>query len=68
MDLNDIPQDQTKNFPTGVSEIKYYTEKEMEAFLYGLNYADDIDVSTSETFYRDGFIVVRVQVGHFSDE
>jgi hypothetical protein len=36
-DLNAIPQDKTKGFPTGVSEAEYKTEAEVRAFCDGLD-------------------------------
>ena len=67
MTLNEIPQEQTTDFPEGVNEVVYPTELEMDAFIYGLCYADDIDVECSEPFVRDGRQVVRVRVGDFGD-
>lgn len=68
MDLNDIPESKTKGFATGVSEESFDTDAEMNAFLHGLTYADDIDVEAGTPFLRDGKFVVRVKVGDFGDE
>lgn len=64
-EFDDIPKDQTGDFPDGVSEVSFKTQSEMTAFLHGLHYADDIDVENSETFERDNMFVVRVKVGDF---
>jgi hypothetical protein len=64
MDLNDIPHEK-KSFPTGVSEQVYKTMPEMDAFIEGLDFADDTDVSHGQPFERDGEFVVRVRVGDF---
>jgi hypothetical protein len=68
MSLDSIPQEQRAKFPTGVSEVEYGTEQEMSAFIDGLNYADDIDVSHGQPFQRDGKFVMRVVVGEWDDE
>jgi hypothetical protein len=68
MDLNDIPQNKIDNLPMGVSEVQYDTEAEMKAFIDGLQFADDIDVSNGDYFQRDGKFVIRVVVGDWNDE
>lgn len=68
MSLDSIPQEKTNGFPCGVSEVQYNTAAEMAAFIDGLQYADDIDVSHSEPFERNGKFVVRVVVGDWDDE
>ncbi len=72
MDLNEIPQDQTDKFPAGVSEHEFHTEKEVLAFLSGLNLADAIDVEHGEPFVRQTPLyqmhVVRVRVGNFEED
>lgn len=68
MDLDAIPQEKTDKFPTGVSEVQYDTQDEMMAFMDGLNYADDIDVSHGEYFERNGKFVMRVRVGEWDDD
>lgn len=65
MDLNQIPKIQTDNFSEGVSEVECDTLKEMQAFLKGLNYADDVDVEHGDIFIRNNKVVVRVKVGNF---
>ena len=62
-DLDRIPQDRKVNLPNGVSEVEYETEKELNAFLEGINYSQDLDVQTGTPFERDGNWVVRVMVG-----
>jgi len=68
MDLNDIPKEKTDNFPMGVTEVEYDTEAEMKAFIDGLQFADDIDVSNGDYFERNGKFVMRVVVGDWDDE
>jgi hypothetical protein len=68
MHVNDVPHEERKKFPTGVSEHEYDTEAEMTAFLDGVNLADDIDVESGEPFQRDGKFVVRVRVGEWDDD
>jgi hypothetical protein len=68
MKLDDIPQSQTDNFPTGVSEEAFVTKAELYAFKLGLHYADDIDVDSGEMFQRENEhgvteFVVRIRVG-----
>lgn len=68
MDLDKIPQHKKVNFPAGVSEHEYETRKEIDAFLEGVNLAQDTDVETGEIFQRDGNYVVRVRVGEWPEE
>lgn len=49
--------------PEGVSEVVYETEAEMNAFLRGLNYVGDIDVSHGPVISRGGRYVVKIGVG-----
>ena len=42
--------------------------EEMDAFLCGLNWADDVDVENGEPFQRNGKWVVRVAVGEWDNE
>jgi hypothetical protein len=68
-DLNDIPEDKRDDFPAGVSEEEYATEAEMTAFLNGLGYADDVDVTHGDVFMREnGKFVVRICVGEWGDD
>lgn len=68
MELNDIPKNKTKDFPTGVSEVRFDTHGEITAFLHGLSYADDVDVEAGEPFERGDKFVVRVRVGDWGDD
>lgn len=84
MNLNNIPQNKTSGFPTGVSEHVYNTEAECRAFVDGVQLAQDIDVETGTPFSRltrppvgsrgvDATTpvqqwVVRVKVGEWDDE
>jgi hypothetical protein len=63
-DLNDA---NNTNYPPGVSEVVYDTEGEIEAFIAGLNYAQDIDVEAGTPFFdmRQCKWCVRVRVGEF---
>lgn len=63
--LEEIPVNQTDDFPEGVSEVEFNTEAEMDAFKEGLHYADDIDVESSIRFPRNGKWVCRVKVGNW---
>lgn len=67
MDLSDIPQGRTACLPPGVTEVKFPTIAEMNAFLLGLHYAGGADVESGPPFVRDGGHVVRVRVGDFGD-
>ena len=62
MDLNTIPRDCVK-LPEGISERSFETKAEMDAFLDGLGYVGDIDVSWGDPFLRGDELVVRIQVG-----
>jgi hypothetical protein len=66
IDLDDIPEDQTEGFPPGVSEKSFDTVNEGKAFLEGLRYAQDLDVSHGVPFVRNDRYVVRVRVGDFA--
>ena len=79
MDLNDIPQNKTSGFPTGVSEHTYASLNECKAFVDGVNHAQDTDVETGTPFERKTSFqnkttrrrsewVVRVRVGDWGDE
>lgn len=68
IDLNDIPQDKTDNLPTGVTEQTYGTEAEINAFVDGVTFPDDIDVEVSTPFQRGDQWVVRVCVGDWNDD
>lgn len=84
MNLNNIPQNKTSGFPTGVSEHVYDTEAECKAFVDGVQLAQDIDVEAGTPFQRmkrppvgsRGVAattpveqwVVRVKVGEWDDE
>ena len=63
MSPNDIPEEQTDHFPSGVSEHVYPTARLIEAFVAGVNVADALDVQVGQIFTRNGEFVVRVQVG-----
>lgn len=63
IDLNDIPRNKIKNFPEWISEVRFDTESEIKAFLIGLCYPDDLDVSYGNYFQRKNKWVVRVKVG-----
>jgi hypothetical protein len=67
IDLDRIPEDRKVNFPIGVSEVEYETANELNAFINGLNWPEDVDVRTGTPFTRDGMWVVRVQVGDWSE-
>lgn len=67
MDLDDIPTTKKDKFPPGVSEVCYESANEMDAFLHGLDYVNNIDVDHGKVFIRDGAFVVRVGVGDYGD-
>ena len=68
MELNEIPKNWKHHLPVGVSEHTYTTRAEIDAFLEGVNLAEDIDVETGDPFERKGRWVVRVRVGEWDDE
>lgn len=51
-----------------MNEVEYDTLPEMNAFLAGLNYVGDIDVSASEIMERNGKYVVKVMIGDLDEE
>lgn len=76
MDLSDIPVDYPKKLlPEWISEMTYPTHELMCAFIDGLIYVDDEDVSTSDIFQRavpgkpGAFeFVVRIGVGQYDED
>jgi hypothetical protein len=67
-DLDKLPQDQMGDFPTGVNEEVFNTMAELDAFLHGFQYADDIDAYNGSPFQRGDKFVVRVCVGDWDNE
>ena len=67
-DLDRIPKSETSTFPDWVSEQSYPTKAEIDAFIHGVTYVDDIDVEVGTPFERDGQWVVRVACGDFDPD
>jgi hypothetical protein len=66
--LDKIPQAVKEGFPTGVVEIAFHTKAEIDAFLVGLEYTDDVDQYSGTPFQRDDLWVVRICVGDWNEE
>lgn len=68
--LDSIPPDLvgTLALPEGVSEAVFATLAEIQAFLTGLNWVGDIDVSSGTPFRRGDDWVVRVGTGCYVDD
>lgn len=66
-DLDDLPEDQTSGFPTGVAEVTKKTSEEMDAFIHGIDITQSLDVTYSSVFNRDELFVIRVKVGNWSE-
>ncbi len=64
-DLDDIPEDQTSGFNLGVTEVSYPSQELMDAFLCGLDYAENVDVYHGVPFERNDQVVCRVCVGNW---